>query len=130
MSEPRTVFFISDGTGITAETLGNTLLTQFDGVEFRKSTLPFINTLEKANATVEYINHVAQQGNSKPLVFSTTVSDEIRDPAGRIEALELRLDSGERVWIDNSDIRYNRADGILMTNLDRRDLRSMADERP
>ena len=59
-----------------------------------------------------------------------TVSDEIRDPAGRIEALELRLDSGERVWIDNSDIRYNRADGILMTNLDRRDLRSMADERP
>ncbi|HVT81008.1 MAG TPA: hypothetical protein VHM90_10145 [Phycisphaerae bacterium] len=59
-----------------------------------------------------------------------TVSEEIRDPAGRIEALEIRLDSGERVWIDNSDIRYNRADGVLMTNLDRRDLHAMAAERP
>ncbi|MGH8461431.1 MAG: posphoenolpyruvate synthetase regulatory kinase/phosphorylase PpsR [Stenotrophobium sp.] len=91
MSQPRTVFFISDGTGITAETLGNTLLTQFDGVEFRKSTLPFINTLEKANATVEYINHVAQQGVSKPLVFSTTVSDEIRMVVRKANAVFMDL---------------------------------------
>ena len=44
MARQRIVFFVSDRTGITAEALGNTLLTQFDGVEFRKSTLPFINT--------------------------------------------------------------------------------------
>lgn len=73
----RPVFFVSDGTGITAETLGTTLLTQFDGVEFRKSTLPFINTVEKARSTVEYIDFLAQT-DPRPIVFSTTVNDEVR----------------------------------------------------
>jgi len=77
MDQPRPVYFLSDGTGITAETLGNTLLTQFETQQFKKSTLPFINTPEKARNTVNYINHVAEEG-SRPLVFSTTVSDEIR----------------------------------------------------
>ena len=77
-NNPRPVFFLSDGTGITAETLGNTVLTQFEGVEFRKITLPFINTVEKARSTVEYINFVAQAG-PRPLVFSTTVNDEVRN---------------------------------------------------
>lgn len=76
-AEPRPVFFLSDGTGITAETLGNTVLTQFDGVEFKKTTLPFINTVEKAQSTVEYIDFVAKSG-PRPLVFSTTVSEEVR----------------------------------------------------
>ncbi|MGH8506390.1 MAG: posphoenolpyruvate synthetase regulatory kinase/phosphorylase PpsR [Stenotrophobium sp.] len=91
MSKPRTVFFVSDGTGITAETLGNTLLTQFDGVEFRKSTLPFINTPDKANATLDYINHVAQQDSAKPLVFSTTVNDEVRTVLRRSNAVFMDL---------------------------------------
>lgn len=73
----RPVFFVSDGTGITAETLGTTLLTQFDGVEFRKTTLPFINTVEKARSTVEYIDFLAQT-DPRPIVFSTTVNDEVR----------------------------------------------------
>ena len=73
----RTVFFLSDGTGITAETLGTTLLTQFDGVEFRKTTLPFINTMEKARSTVEYIDFLAKTG-PRPMVFSTTVNEEVR----------------------------------------------------
>lgn len=77
MSE-RPVFFLSDRTGITAETLGNSLLTQFEGIAFRKTTLPFINTPEKARNTVEYINHVGKRAGARPLVFSTTVSDEIR----------------------------------------------------
>ena len=49
----RSVFFVSDGTGITAETLGNTLLTQFDGLEVEKTTLPFINSAERARSIVE-----------------------------------------------------------------------------
>lgn len=73
----RIVFFVSDGTGITAETLGGTLLTQFEGVGFRKFTLPFINTPEKARSTRDYINHVAAT-EGRPLVFSTTVNDEVR----------------------------------------------------
>ena len=39
------------------------------------------------------------------------------------------LDSDKVVWIDPADVRYDRADGIVMTNLDRSDLRQMADER-
>lgn len=78
MSKSRHVFFLSDRTGITAETLGNGLLTQFDDIDFIKSTKPFINTPEKAQAMVEYIGHVAEDSGVRPLVFSTTVSDEIR----------------------------------------------------
>jgi len=44
----RTVFFISDGTGITAEALGNALLSQFEGIEFERIILPYIDTLDKA----------------------------------------------------------------------------------
>lgn len=74
----RIVFFVSDGTGITAETLGGTLLTQFEGVCFKKSTLPFINTPEKARISLNYINHVAETEKQRPIIFSTTVNDEVR----------------------------------------------------
>ncbi|HUR42347.1 MAG TPA: pyruvate, water dikinase regulatory protein [Verrucomicrobiae bacterium] len=78
MARQRIVFFVSDRTGITAETLGNTLLTQFDGVEFRKATLPFINTAERATQAVARINDAARMATERPLVFSTTVDDQIR----------------------------------------------------
>lgn len=86
----RPVFFVSDGTGITAETLGNTLLTQFETVTFRKTTLPFINTLDKARSTVEYINHVAREG-TRPIVLSTTVNDDVRTVLRGCDALFLDL---------------------------------------
>jgi len=72
------VYFVSDRTGITAEALGNTLLTQFDGVEFRKTTLPFINSRERAEQAVGFINEAARLAAERPLIFSTTVSDEVR----------------------------------------------------
>ncbi len=77
MTSKRQVFFLSDRTGITAETLGNSLLSQFDAVEFRRTTLPFINSPDKARATVEFIN-VATQEKQPAIIFSTTVNDEIR----------------------------------------------------
>ena len=52
----RTAFFISDGTGITAETLGNSLLSQFEAIRFEKITLPYVDTIDKAKAVVERIN--------------------------------------------------------------------------
>ena len=48
MDQRRTVFFVSDGTGITAQMLGHSLLTQFEGVDFKQVTLPFIDSAEKA----------------------------------------------------------------------------------
>lgn len=58
-----------------------------------------------------------------------TVTGIARSRAGRIEGLEVSLDTGKVVWIDAGDARFNRADGILMTDLDRNDLHQMADER-
>lgn len=90
MTAPRSVFFLSDGTGITSETIGGTLLTQFQGVEFRKSTLPFINTVERARNTVAFINHIAETG-PRPIIISTTVNDEIRNLLRAANALFLDL---------------------------------------
>ncbi len=47
MATRRSAFFISDRTGITAEMLGHSLLTQFEQVEFSETTLPFIDTAER-----------------------------------------------------------------------------------
>ena len=58
-----------------------------------------------------------------------TVIDVAHSPSGRVEGLQVRLDNDKLVWIDQADVRYDRADGIVMTNLDRTDLRQMADER-
>lgn len=73
----RPVYFLSDSTGITAETLGNTLLTQFPVDNFDRVTIPFITTEEQARSVVRTIDALAATG-PQPLVFSTAVSSEIR----------------------------------------------------
>lgn len=73
----RYVFMLSDGTGITAESLGNSLLTQFETIEFEKQTIPFIDSLDKARLVVEKVNQCYKDTGSKPLVFMTFVRPEI-----------------------------------------------------
>ncbi|HEY4647389.1 MAG TPA: pyruvate, water dikinase regulatory protein [Steroidobacteraceae bacterium] len=85
----RTVFFVSDQTGVTAETMGHSLLTQFDGVEFRPVTLPFVSTLDKAEEAARRINLCAQTEDVRPIVFSTLVQDELRDVVKRADGLFL-----------------------------------------
>ena len=92
MGQRRTVFFVSDGTGITAQMLGHSLLTQFEGVEFNQVTLPFIDTAEKAEECVARIEAEAANGNGKPVVFSTLVNQEMRQVIRRADALFLDFD--------------------------------------
>ena len=67
----RTVFFISDSTGITAETIGNSILAQFEGVSFIKHRLPFIDNVHKAeNAALRIKTHYAKSGEW-PIVVNT-----------------------------------------------------------
>ena len=73
----RTVFFVSDGTGITAETFGHSLLAQFEGVPFKELRIPFIDTMDKAADVIERINLVAKVDHLRPIVFSTLVDPEI-----------------------------------------------------
>ena len=90
MSE-RTVFFLSDQTGVTAETLGHSLLTQFDVQQFRQVTLPFIDSEDKAHEAVHKINDTALDGASRPIIFSTLVQDELRAIVGGADGLHLDI---------------------------------------
>lgn len=78
----RAVFFVSDRTGITAEMLGHTLLTQFPGGDFERISCPFVDNAEKANDVVEQINRAAQGGGGRPLVFSSLVNPDLREQLG------------------------------------------------
>lgn len=74
----RIVFFISDRTGITAENLGLSLLSQFEGIHFTQVTLPFVDSIEKAVAATNRINQSVSTDEQKPIVFATIVNQEIR----------------------------------------------------
>ena len=86
----RPVYFLSDSTGITAETLGNTLLTQFPGNNFDRITIPFITTVEQARSVVRIIDGAAATGPA-PLVFSTAVSSEIRQTLSTCQGIIVDL---------------------------------------
>jgi hypothetical protein len=85
----RTVFFVSDQTGVTAETMGHSLLTQFDGLEFRQVTLPFISSADKAVEAVRKINATSLDDGARPIVFSTLVKEEVRAVVKRSDGLFL-----------------------------------------
>jgi regulator of PEP synthase PpsR (kinase-PPPase family) len=73
----RTVFFVSDGTGITAETFGHAVLSQFE-MRFRQIRIPFTDTLDKARDAARRINEVYNaDGKQRPIVFSTLVKHDL-----------------------------------------------------
>lgn len=86
----RTVFFVSDGTGITAETFGHSVLTQFD-LRFRQIRLPFIDTLDKAYDAVRKINEAAIADGQRPIVFSTLVKTDLSEVIQRAHAMHMDL---------------------------------------
>ena len=73
----RFVYMISDGTGITVEFLGNSLMTQFEHIEFETQIFPYIDSLEKSTAVIEQINLSYQKTGIKPLLFMTLVNPDI-----------------------------------------------------
>ncbi len=89
MKQRRTVFFVSDQTGVTAETMGHSLLTQFDGLDFRPITLPFITTIDKAREAVSKIDQAARDEGVRPVVFATFVNNNVRDAVRRADCVFL-----------------------------------------
>ena len=73
----RTVFFVSESTGITAETLGKSLLSQFPHIEFTYHQCSFVNSKSKAESLVKEINEESARHSYRPLVFATMPEDEI-----------------------------------------------------
>jgi regulator of PEP synthase PpsR (kinase-PPPase family) len=91
MAMKRLIYFISDGTGITAETLGHSLLSQFTGNGFELITLPYIDTVAKAEETVAEINQANASNTQQAIVFSSIVNPEIRNTLSTANAKNLDL---------------------------------------
>jgi len=113
----RTVFFVSDGTAITAETFGHSLLTQFQRVDFREIRLPFVDSAAKAEDAVSLINKAAEAGEDKPLVFSTIVNHKVgkvlTDANAHIfDMFATFMEPLERVLGIESSPRVGRAHGM------------------
>jgi hypothetical protein len=75
----RTVFFVSESTGITAETMGHSLLSQFPHLEFTYLQRPYINNERKASKLVNEISRVNKKQGFKPLVFATMPETKINE---------------------------------------------------
>ena len=89
-SAARTVFFVSDGTGITAETFGHSVLTQFE-LRFRQVRLPFIDTLDKAHEAVRKINEAFATDGHRPIIFSTLVHTELSDVIRKCKGMYMDM---------------------------------------
>ncbi|MGI8739384.1 MAG: posphoenolpyruvate synthetase regulatory kinase/phosphorylase PpsR [Gammaproteobacteria bacterium] len=87
----RSVFFLSNRTAITAETLGHSLLAQFEGMEFREFTIPYVDSREKAASVAEQIDRAADQDGRRPIVFSTLADPELRSLVVNSKGLILDL---------------------------------------
>jgi [pyruvate, water dikinase]-phosphate phosphotransferase / [pyruvate, water dikinase] kinase len=74
----RTVFYVSDGTGITAETFGNSILAQF-AIKPRHVRRPFIDSVEKAWGVVREIEATAAAEGVRPIAFITLVNVQVRE---------------------------------------------------
>lgn len=90
----RSAFFISDGTAITAETMGRSLLGQFHQTEFDIIVIPYVETLAIASEVVARINQAHKDSGLRPLVFDTIVSDDIREKINSANACNLDIYEG------------------------------------
>lgn len=99
---PVPVFFLSDSTGITAETMGNALLIQFPNLRFERRLIPFISTVEEARRVVAILD-AAAEGPVTPLAFSTAAVEEVRH-----ELLGTKCP-----LIDFFDLHMERVEAIL-----------------
>ena len=116
----RTVFFVSDQTGVTAETMGHSLMTQFEGMEFRPVTLPFVASVDKAQEAVRRINRAAEEEGIRPIIFSTLVQDDLRGIVMTANGLFLDFFAAfvgplERELNTRSTHRAGRAHGMADT---------------
>jgi regulator of PEP synthase PpsR (kinase-PPPase family) len=98
----RSVFFVSDGTGITAETFGNSILAQFTAKP-RHVRRPFIDTADKAHQVVREIDATAAREGKRPIVFITLIDPEVREIVTRSRALVLDM---FRTFVEPLEIEF------------------------
>lgn len=88
-AKKRTIFFVSDGTGLTVEALGHSLLIQFEEVEFKEIRIPFLDTVEQAQEAVARINAQGELDGMRPIVFTTLVNPVLANIVHQADAFSL-----------------------------------------
>lgn len=91
MPAPRPVFYVSDGTGITAETVGHSLLTQFSHVEFDTTRIAFVDNADKAQAAARQIREAGERAGRRPIVVNSAVDQTLSQILGESGALMLDI---------------------------------------
>lgn len=118
MADPRPVFYVSDGTGITAETIGHSLLTQFAGLRFVTDRLPFVDSLEKARQTAEKIRQAGEAHGQRPIVVNSCVDPALNAALAESGALMLDvfapfIEPLERELGQQRESQVGRAHGMV-----------------
>jgi [pyruvate, water dikinase]-phosphate phosphotransferase / [pyruvate, water dikinase] kinase len=110
--QKRTVIYVSDGTGITAETLGHGLLAQFEGIEFRHLRFPFLDSEDKVRDCLERINELGQREEARPIVIMTITNADLSSLMHQADALFIDLFDAFIVPLEQElGCRYSRAVG-------------------
>ena len=118
MPASRPVFYVSDGTGITAETIGHSLLTQFTEDDFKTDRIPFVDTQEKALAAAADIRRAGEAANARPIVVNTVVDPELTALLAESGALMLDvfapfIEPLERELGQSRQARVGQAHGMV-----------------
>jgi len=126
-------YFISDGTGVTAAALGSSLLTQFKTIQFHKITMPFIDSVDKAEELLLEINQTCAQAGTKIFIFATIVNPDVLAVIKRSNAIVLDIlntfmqpiedalgvksshDIGLTHGVDNYEQYHHRIDAVNFT---------------
>lgn len=87
----RTIFFVSDGTGITAEALGHSLLSQFEGLKLKQVRMPFIDTPDKLDVCLAQIAAVREKDGARPIVVTTLVRSDMAQRLAQADALVMNF---------------------------------------
>ncbi|EPJ8534053.1 MULTISPECIES: pyruvate, water dikinase regulatory protein [Providencia] len=128
----RTVFFISDGTAITAETLGHAVLSQFP-LSFISYTLPFVTSEARAQEIKQKIDIIFHETQLRPLVFYSIISPEVKQiitqSAGFCQDIVQSLVAPIQKEVGlEPEPKLNRTHGLSMQNMNQYDARIAAIE--
>lgn len=112
----RLAFYVSDSTGITAHTMGKSLLAQFENLDVEHVIVPFVDSAEKVQEVIERINKATDEQGVPALVFSTLVNDELRTQLTQsrgfmMDILQTFLKPLEQVLAVHSSYTIGRARG-------------------
>ena len=118
MDAVRPVFYVSDGTGITAETIGHSLLTQFSGFRFQTDRLPFVDTPDRAREAAIRIRAAGDAAGTRPIVVTSCVDISLTALVAESGALMLDvfapfIEPLERELGEARQQRVGQAHGIV-----------------